>query len=359
MKDKVLMGLLAVLAVGCVAPKTEQGADGKAEQRVADTVATASGDNSSWQPAYEQTNENKFEGGEVCRSSDGKVAIRAGMYPGGGTSPEYWAVWTIEYAAGKKREIIFDPSAYVSRIYTISKRDGSTYYLLDCSYKASAAEGENFLMAYRMVGDTIRRVNVVDGGPLTDDDESRFSIIYCIPNWYFATDGAGYDWLFHYDTASRKLYVPLTEDGDITDRYEVWQFDGNRFVSLGRQPHMNLHPGVGNYRNLVRYLETTGYRVRVDRMPDGSLRYASWARQKTMADTPDVVLLGGKRRVHQVAPDKISPCDDYYFKQGNYEYIVDYCEPVKQADGSTTHTHYLMVRRNGRVVLKQARLYDD
>ena len=40
-------------------------------------------------------NEGIFEGGQRCVSEDGKVTIESGVYPDGGTAPDYWAKWTI------------------------------------------------------------------------------------------------------------------------------------------------------------------------------------------------------------------------------------------------------------------------
>lgn len=368
MKQMVWAGLLAGLGIcaSCGGPQDVKGVQVNGAQPVQPATDFAEARSTAGQVANPKGEDNllaadgqedsrEYEGGAVCRSTDGRITIRAGMHPDSGTSPDYWTVWTLVTDAGKKRVITFDFDVYISRIHTIVRCDGSTYYLMDCSSKASSSDGYNYLQAYRIAGDSIRQVNVVDGGPFTDGDDSWFSVNYSIPHWYFATDGYGYDWLFAYDAATRKLYVPLAEQRQLTDRYEVWQFDGNRFVALGPQPHMHLHPRAGNYRELVRYMETDGYLMRVDRMPHGSLRYASWARPKTMADAPDLLIDGGKKRTYTAAgPDEVQLCDDYYFRQGSYEYIVDSCATVNHPDGSGTHTHYLVVKHHGKVVFKQA-----
>lgn len=354
-KQMVWAALLAVFGAcaGCGAPQDVKEAQVDDAQPAADSPeARQSGD---LQAAEEQEGTEEYEGGAVCRSTDGRITIRAGVHPDGGTSPDYWAEWTLVTDAGKTRVLTLDGTPYISRIHTIVRRDGSTYYLMDCSSKASSSDGYDYLQAYRIAGDSIRQVNVVDGGPLTDGDDIWFSVNYSIPHWYFATDGYGYDWLFAYDAATRKLYVPLAEQRQLTDRYEVWQFDGNRFVALGQQPHMHLHPRAGNYHELVRYMETDSYLVRVDHMPSGNLRYASWARPKTLADAPDVMFEGGTKRSCTAAPNGVHYCDDYHFRRGIYEYIVDSCEIVNRPDASATHTHYLVVKRHGKVVFKQTR----
>lgn len=202
--------------------------------------------------------------------------------------------------------------------------------------------------AYRIVGDTIREVNVKDGS--NKIEENDFEIIYCIPNWYFATNGDGYDWLFEYDAKSRNLYVPIPKDGDIIDRYKVWHFNGKRFVALGEQPHKDMHKSLGRYNRLMCYFTTKDYIVRVDSLNSHTLRYASWKKPKTMADKPDVVITGGKRRQHPAAPDELERCDDYRFTHGDYEYIANYCETDT---AKSIHQDYLLIRRNGKVVVKQ------
>lgn len=181
-------------------------------------------------------------------------------------------------------------------------------------------------------------------------EENDFEIIYCIPNWYFATNGDGYDWLFEYDAKSRNLYVPIPKDGDIIDRYKVWHFNGKRFVALGEQPHKDMHKSLGRYNRLICYFTTKDYIVRVDSLNSHTLRYASWKKPKTMADKPDVVITGGKRRHHPAAPDELERCDDYRFTHGGYEYIANYCETDT---AKSIHQDYLLIRRNGKVVVKQ------
>lgn len=297
---------------------------------------------------YSEDEKEMFEGGKVYVSEDGRVTIESGVCPNGGTSPDYWAKWTIVNDKGVKHELRFPETSYVGGVHSLKKNDGTTYYIVDCSGKASSSEGYEWLEAYRIVGDTIREVNVKDGS--NKIEENDFEIIYCIPNWYFATNGDGYDWLFEYDAKSRNLYVPIPKDGDIIDRYKVWHFNGKRFVALGEQPHKDMHKSLGRYNRLMCYFTTKDYIVRVDSLNSHTLRYASWKKPKTMADKPDVVITGGKRRQHPAAPDELERCDDYLFTCGSYEYIANYCETdtVKRI-----HQDHLLVRRNGRVVVKQ------
>ena len=300
-----------------------------------------------------QDNSDENSDGHVCISEDGRITIESGMYPDGGTSPDYWTVWTIKDDEGKKHMIKSPVSSYQDKIHCLSKNDGTTYYIVNCSGKASSRDGYEWLEAYEIVGDTVERVNVVDGSsPYQEDD--RFSVNYDIPSWYFATMGAGYDWILEYDIHTKELYVPITtEDNDMTDRYKAWRFDGERFVYQGERPNRHLHSNLSQYDRLLQYITTKDYIVRVDLLANGELRYSSWSKTDTMEAVPDLVLTGGKKVHYEVASNQLSPCDEYRFKNGSYQYIVNHCEVGRDENGGGVHHDYLMVMSEGKVLLKQ------
>lgn len=101
----------------------------------------------------------RYMGGHVCASEDGLVTVESGTMPDGGHSPEYWSRWTITDKAGKKHEILLEYESYQDHIHAIKKSDGSTYYIVNC-YGGEGGIGEEWLTAYKIVGDTIREVNV-------------------------------------------------------------------------------------------------------------------------------------------------------------------------------------------------------
>lgn len=292
-----------------------------------------------------------YEDSHVCVSEDGRVTIKSGMVPGGGTAPDYWATWTIIDNKGKKHVIMSPETSYQDKVHSIVKTDGTIYYIVNCYGKASSSDGYEWLQAYKIVGDTIQEVNVADGGRKIDNND--FEVNYYIPHWYFTTHGAGYDWILEYDAKTRSLYVPITEDRDILDRYHVWTFNGERFVYIGEQPHKNLHKSLCNYNRLIHYRTTKDYIVRVDSVDNQGLRYASWKKPKTMGDEPDIIIQGGRKQCYVVAPDELCPCDDYRFNAGSFEYVVNYCEVNRGEDGIGRHHDFLLVKQNEKVVVKQ------
>lgn len=301
---------------------------------------------------YVDESENDSDrGGYVCTSEDGRVSIESGIYPGGGTSPDFWSYWTIVDGNGKKQTFYeLNESPYHHYVYPITKNDGSVYYIVSCYYRASSVDAYKWLRAYKIEGDTIKEINVIDGS--NNIGKQNFEVNYSIPDCYFMTNGAGFDWILEYDVKSKNLYVAIIDDGYMLDCYDVWHFNGERFVNMGQQPHKNLHKSISEYNRLIYYATTKDYIVRIDSITNQGLRYASWKKPKTMADEPDIVIHGGEKQVHPGTETERQRCDDYHFANDGYEYIANYCVSTVK-DGIGEHHDHLLVRKNGRVILKQ------
>lgn len=301
---------------------------------------------------YADSSECDYNDGRVCQSEDGCITIESGMAPDGGTSPDFWARWSVKDDKGNVHIIKYAVASYQNKIHTITKADGTVFYIVKCFDKACSVDGYEWLEAYKIVGDTIQEVNVLDGNDY--DGKHVFRVNYNIPSWYDSTKGAGYDWILHYDVHTKNLYVPITDDRrDIIDRYQVWHFDGNRFVFQGEKPHPNLHKSLADYTSLLCYATTRDYIIRIDSTDGKTLRYASWKRPKTMADKPDIIITGGGQYRCVVEADEFRPCDDYRFSNGSYEYIVNYCEVTDLGNGLGEHHDFLVVKHNGKIVKKQ------
>lgn len=125
---------------------------------------------------------------------------------------------------------------------------------------------------------------------------------------------------FAFNEGDSSLYVPLSNrDVTLADRFIVYQFDGQIFkCKSSNSAGYWLRPSLQDYDCLFAAGQTGKYLVRIDRMADGSFRYASWnkERDKTIIDEPDIVLFNDG----QINNDKIS------FRSGFYKYIFDYGE---------------------------------
>lgn len=291
-----------------------------------------------------------FRKGEICVSEDGRVTIMSDMYRASGTSPDYWALWTIIDDKGEKHELKFEYSSCIVEVHSLRKNDGSSYYIVTCFGKACSWDDYMWLEAYRIVGDTINEVNVIDGGELSDFNE--FKVEY--GSMEMSDVLAGYNLLFDYDTMTQNLYVPLSGDNHaLLDRYRVWHFNGDCFEFLGEKPNRNLNQELGEYASLICCRATKDYLVRVDLLDNHELRYASWKKPKTLADKPDVVVNGGVSVGNPPSLDEMGPCCDYHFKVDPYEYVVNYRENVSVSENQYGHQGFLLVKRDGEVILKQ------
>jgi len=103
--------------------------------------------------------------------------------------------------------------------------------------------------------------------------------------------------------------------GVMFDNGKLWLHDGGKLFASNvhgerEQRHRErliaadrsrLHASLRGHAEPVLHWRTKGFRVRVDRMPDDSLRYASWRRDAPANAEPDLVLAGGDRDVQGTA----------------------------------------------------------
>nr|WP_228520224.1 hypothetical protein [Aeromonas hydrophila] len=76
-----------------------------------------------------------------------------------------------------------------------------------------------------------------------------------------------------------------------------------------------LHPSVREYKSPALMWQTEKFTIRIDELGDGRYRYASWAKGKTLADKPDLVLKNGAVRVEGTGGNHT-----YLFTSGPYRY---------------------------------------
>lgn len=140
------------------------------------------------------------------------------------------------------------------------------------------------------------------------------SVIHSVKydNWISSNPEGGF---FAYNKEDNTLYVPLIEE-DLTgaDRYIVYQFDGQYFVYRGKEAGYWLHPSLSDFDRFYAMGKTKKHRVRIDRMANGSLRYAAWSIDKTTKDEPDITIFNNGHDYD----------NGLAFYVDNYEYVFDY-----------------------------------
>jgi hypothetical protein len=86
----------------------------------------------------------------------------------------------------------------------------------------------------------------------------------------------------------------------------------------GAQPQMGLHSSLHQYKNLVMRAKTDSHLIRIDRLEDGSLRYASWSNESQqkadISKQPDIILYNGVYN---------EETNEYTFRNGNFSYTIN------------------------------------
>lgn len=265
----------------------------------------------------------------ITTSPDKKVRLYSWNTGQGGTSPDYQTY--IQYQTGdtvltrtfypiydskyvfaddirKDGNEIFDNS-FCDVIYQISMKDGKNAYLIT-AYNKSGAEGEQkSILIYEKNGG-LEKLPFIDR-----KGNKRFSVYayYSIPDWYFTTDGLGWNWVMSFDSKTNTLYVPDSDYIEMSDRYALYRYDNGKMKYIGNDAGFWLHPSLKHFKSLAGIYQTDTELIRIDELKDDSFRYSAWSKSKPMSSKPELVMTGGKRGIIKNA---------IVFKNGNYTYIV-------------------------------------
>ena len=102
----------------------------------------------------------------------------------------------------------------------------------------------------------------------------------------------------------------------LTDRYYKLVWNGNSFVyeSDKSVPNPFLCEALSNYTCLEKIAEMGKHKIRVDQMPNGTYRYASWNKKTPWSSAPELIFINGTF-------DKKT--EQYVFHNKEYEYRVE------------------------------------
>lgn len=154
------------------------------------------------------------------------------------------------------------------------------------------------------------------------------------------------------------LYIPETRNGSNpyggdqeTGRRLYYQFDGKTFNYTGINYPDELHSSLRNFKHNIVLIEQAPWKIRIDRMPDGKTRYASW-KGKESKEVPDMVIKNGtytKGSTGKNSDDK-EYIERYTFSNGEYTYEVSWkftyqFTPTGPEDWKVT------VKRKGKVLM--------
>lgn len=130
--------------------------------------------------------------------------------------------------------------------------------------------------------------------------------------------------------------VALDPDGDITEiNYHspreqalVDGFYSRDIASSGAKGRRALHRSVTNYNQAVVELTTKRFHIRVDDVGQGNLRYASWPKDKSLSEAPDIILTNG-RLVQNGGRNQ-----HFVFDNGSYSYQLNVNSATARPTGS-------------------------
>jgi len=111
------------------------------------------------------------------------------------------------------------------------------------------------------------------------------------------------------------------------------------------QQKQSLHPSLRSFKAPVFSFATQSFAVRIDELPNGQYRYASWKAGQAQSAKPALVLNKGT-----VQFDGSGGNHHYDFKSGSYSYTVE----RNIMGASETPEVNLTVKQAGKVILNQA-----
>lgn len=87
-----------------------------------------------------------------------------------------------------------------------------------------------------------------------DSDDGNVRVL----GWHFrAGSGDGYDWLYHYDKATKTLYHPSSpEYNHLSDRYIPYVWSGKTLKPMPEVGNPFLHQSLKEYTSLVSLFRT-------------------------------------------------------------------------------------------------------
>ncbi|WP_088656259.1 hypothetical protein [Geofilum rhodophaeum] len=108
-------------------------------------------------------------------------------------------------------------------------------------------------------------------------------------------------------------YFGIDEQGRIDTL--IVKRSANKGTMTTTEIYDNVHESIKNFEHLENILNTDKFLIRIDRLSDGSYRYASWSIKQKASEKPDLILLNG-----DYIREGTGGNHSYVFKNGDYAY---------------------------------------
>ena len=240
------------------------------------------------------------------------------------------------------RDLVVPTDTY--RIETIALDDGTPIFLFFANHRYAVCYDE-WVSAYILSESSIEPYHLF---ALDGELASTVSRITSSGGYY---DG-GVEYADGSLMVSQEGYCPFEDWSPIASGYQdVYTFNGQRFVYTATKydEDVPLDINLRNFKHNIVCLEFLPWKIRIDYMPDGTYRYASW-KNKEMSKSPDLIINNGEYRSISVDKGWGGKLMEFVFNNNGYEYIVSY-EIVEYNRFNDLTPISLVVRQNGKVLL--------
>ena len=229
----------------------------------------------------------------------------------------------------------------VFEIETITLPNGRPVYAIFTHSSGSSIMHQTILEAYVITAKGIKPYNLFKH----NGEEKHEVSFYRNPSGSFPVDII---------LTNKELLIPETMEGDnpfggdrLTGRILCYRFNGTVFEYTGITYLQGLYKNLCNFQYNIIISYQAPWIFRIDKMPDGSYRYASWKNKKE-TDEPNIVVNGGTY-TSTLLDETISNAKEekYVFKNYSYTYeiswIVEYYTYI--------HSFKVVVKRGDEVLL--------
>lgn len=229
------------------------------------------------------------------------------------------------------------------KIHTINIGE-KTYYLVGDWARYNSGHGVGGINAFTIEDGKLKTEKIFK---TQNDTLDAIHIEYCFSHRHLVVNNRKRsDWIFSFDENTNTLYVPLINDdisfGYVTDQYLLYQLKDGYMQYIGRDGGFWLHPSIKKFEYLEGIYKTEKFNIRIDYLENDNIRYVSWTKDKTMTDTPDLIIDKGIRIDHW--QQTLHPYYEYIFENKEYAYRIYFGKDGEQ---------HLLVEKNGKEILKE------
>ena len=230
------------------------------------------------------------------------------------------------------------------KIETVTLDEGYPVYLFFAGHRTASSYDE-WVSAYILSGSSLVPYHLfVFDGEITTTVQR------------YTGSGGCYDGSIDYKNGllmvSREGHCPLDTCPPFASGFQdIYKFNGRRFLysETKYDEEVPLNIKLRNFKYNIVCLEFLPWKIRIDYMPDGTYRYASW-KNREMSEVPDITINNGEYRFTKVEKGWGGKLVEFTFTNKEYEYIVSY-EIVEYNRFNDLTPISLVVKKNGKVLM--------